>query len=468
MRNHTGSRAFGLNDVIMFVVCAIIVLMMIVTVNALKPITEARLADCETQIEYYTGLLDIANEDELDWVNSELDTLTYRRNMLPDRHLYYMACMVMILVLTIAGMIYQSVCNAYFTAPFSAICLLLAIGVTFRTIIGCEKEDVVYLGSAILLGVFVFLLSRRFTRWNVHNHNIAPDHSKLSLVLYVLCAVFILTMLVLYIPLGIEENGAVLRIKIGGIMFQPSEFIKVALILMGALSYKNTTRIIGYYAVNIVTMGMLFYLRDLGTLIIIFCVAMAMIILLVDNVRLFGIFAAIAVILLLVAVFFMDHVSSRFEYWLHAMENPDSHQQANLLRGMIFGGLTGLGFEQSNYIINFFAIDSDMVIGGITAVFGYGMLAVVILCFMVLVLLPRFNYATSSLAFYITTQTSVLLTVQVLLNFLGSVDVLPFTGIVAPLLSEGGTALWAFSILLGLTLACLHQDLGPIKEGTDA
>ena len=169
----------------------------------------------------------------------------------------------------------------------------------------------------------------------------------------------------------------------------------------------------------------------------------------------------LAVCLLIVSLTFLDYARERILNVGTAMEKDA--QQSQMLKALIFGGVGGLGIENSSYIINIYAIDSDMAIAGITSVFGVGMLLIALLCYALLIIIPIRKYSIYRSSYFITAQVSVVLFIQVIFNALGSIDVLPFTGIVAPFLSNGGSALTCFCAMIGLVLATLYPVIKPLE-----
>jgi len=468
------------NAILIFVVFWVL-LLTITSVTALKPISVSRLEDANEQIAEIEE--EIAN-GEKDSDDFRYNLLKERQKMLPQREHYYTVCMIMIMIFIVAGMLFQMIFDLHFAGPFGAFCMLLAIGVTFRTIYSCDRKSVLLLAlamCAVVVGYFVSGIL--LTRLNVHNYSIGKDHENnrhgdvVSVVLYIGCMAVIAACLVWSFAGGITDKGAVTSAKItDDASFQPGEIIKLFLLCMGALSYKKLSRTIVYFLTAIVCCVVFMYHHDLGAAAILATVAIIMLILLIDNRNIVAIIIVSLLILAGLAVLVLfafkfdsfTYAMDRITNTWHAMEleNGEPTQQGKLLRALVFGGIGGLGFGESIYTINITDIEKDMVVGGITAVFGLGMLVIVIVCYLITVLLPLLNTAKSSLAYFVLAQTAVLLTVQILLNFLGSIDVIPFTGVVSPILSEGGTSLIVFSGLYGLVFGSLNQSFGKLKEET--
>ena len=270
---------------------------------------------------------------------------------------------------------------------------------------------------------------------------------------------------------GKTINGAKLWISVFGIQLQPGEFIKVLLVVHFASAYGKLWKAITAILTAGITILTMLALHDMGSAIVIFSMIVIMLFLLLDNKMTFSLYEhkklliivlLLSVCLFVVALAFFPYARERFTNVGNAM-NVKEGQQRQLLQSLVFAGLNGLGLENSTHIINIYAIDCDMAIGGLTCVYGFGMLLIVLLCYAVLVVVPMRKNSVYREFYFATAQISVVLVVQVMFNALGSVDVLPFTGIVAPFISSGGSALLSFCAMGGLLLATLHPTVKPLE-----
>ena len=121
---------------------------------------------------------------------------------------------------------------------------------------------------------------------------------------------------------------------------------------------------------------------------------------------------------------------------------------------MAAGGFLGLGAGNGLMRDNF-AADSDVVVATISEEWG---LIFPLLCVVCLVALGVFAMRSAVIgrsSFYTIgacTAASILL-MQAILNCLGTVDILPFTGVTFPFLSNGGSSMIASWALLGFIKA---------------
>lgn len=500
----------GLGFFLQLAAATFILALMVFTISGLAPVTETRIADCTGRIETLQGDLDYAqnqgaSEEELRQIERNISMYQNRIHMLENREKYYSVSMAFLVGVLLLSTLLQHIRIAVprqkksgestrellpysplLSAPVSALCVLLAIGVTYRTIFSLTLFDVATLIGAVAVSFISFLVYRHGGALYLEGKSRRDRRLARGDLLFLLLAAGILLLLLVTLLFGVTVNGAKLWIVVLGVQLQPGEFIKVLLMLLFSASYGKQWRALTAFGVAAVTILFQLVLRDMGTAIVIFSMLLIMLLLLLDNKKtfpLFGqwfdrqlnsrkllvlvLFASVAAFAVVLCIF--PYARERFAHVGTALENAyatngiDSSQQASMLRALAFGGIGGLGLENSSQIINIFAADSDMAIAGISAVFGAGMLLIVVLCYAVLIVLPMRKHAVYRQHYFLTAQVAVVLFVQVMLNALGAVDVLPFTGIVAPFLSDGGSALTSFCAMIGLVLATLYPTIKPLE-----
>ncbi len=426
--------------------------LMLFSMEGLRTVTEARIADCQQQIaDLKTELESTTDPAETKKLTGRLITLEGtdgnggRLEMLKNKSTYYMIGMMMIILFVLFMTIYIHLRNAPFAGPTAALAILTGIGITYQFIFTFELANVIGLALALGAGCTAYLFWRRIN--TVGNTT------------YYLLALAALLLMAANVLFGVVSHGARLWIRLGGFSIQPGEVVKPLLILLAALAYKKKERIVTYVIVCILCCATLVLLRDLGTAIIIFAVFLFMIYSLMDF-KVSLVCMLVALVGVIGASMTFDYVRIRFTNLGTAMlPNSAAEQQTKVLESILFGGVNGLGFEQSTYMINDFSVTSDTALAGILAIFGLGMFLIVILCYAVLAILPNRNAPLYPASENITMQISILLVVQVVLNFFGAIDVLPFSGLVCPMVSEGNSALLTFGILFGLEFAALNPLL---------
>ena len=127
---------------------------------------------------------------------------------------------------------------------------------------------------------------------------------------------------------------------------------------------------------------------------------------------------------------------------------------------MASGGLLGLGVNEG-YMENIFAADSDVVVATICEEWGLIVMVLMVLSVVALGLFAVRSASVGRSSFYVIggcTAAAVLLT-QVILNALGTVDVVPLTGVTFPFVSNGGSSMiGAWGLLAFVKAADTRQN----------
>ena len=290
---------------------------------------------------------------------------------------------------------------------------------------------------AMVLGIVVFLIAGWCMR----------DLERAKKIRYVAAVAGIL-FLVVTLVFGKEIYGAKNWLMIGSFSVQPSEFSKVCFVFISASAMDRlmkTRNLIYFILYSVLMCGCLALMNDFGTALIFFCAF-----LLVAYMRSGNIFATIAlaataavcagVVVLKIA----PHALQRFASWRHIWDMPldEGYQQTRALMCMASGGLLGLG-PGMGWMKNVFAADSDVVIATLTEEWGLIMVLMLIVSVIVLGVFAVRSAAVGRSSFYTigACTASAIMLVQVILNALGTVDVLPLTGVTFPFLSNGGSSM---------------------------
>ncbi len=289
---------------------------------------------------------------------------------------------------------------------------------------------------AMVLGVLVYLL----IGWSLRN----LERAKRFRYLAVIAGIGFLAVTLVF---GTEYYGAKNWLIIGGVSMQPSELAKVCFVFAGAstmdriMNKRNLILFIGY---SVLICGLLAVMNDFGTALIFFCAF-----LIIAYLR-SGSFGTVA--LAVTALFFAGvmalriapHALQRFSVWRHVWEYPltTGYQQTKALMCIASGGLFGLG-PGNGWLKNVFAADSDIVFATISEEWGLIFACMLVGCIAVLGFFAIRTSRVARSSFYsIGACTAAgILVIQTILNCLGTVDILPFTGVTFPFLSNGGTSM---------------------------
>ena len=264
---------------------------------------------------------------------------------------------------------------------------------------------------------------------------------------------------------GTEYYGAKNWLIIGGMSLQPSELTKVCFVFAGASTMDrimNKRNLILFIAYSVVICGCLALMNDFGTALIFFCAFLVIAYLRSGSVGT----VALAITALgfagVLALKIAPHALQRFATWRHIWEDPlaGGYQQTRALMCIASGGLLGLGPDQGllQYV---FAADSDIAFATIAEEWGLIVSTMSVVCIAVFSFFAIRTARVARSSFYsigACTAASVLV-IQTILNCLGTVDVLPFTGVTFPFLSNGGTSMiGAWGLLAFVKAADTRQN----------
>ena len=264
---------------------------------------------------------------------------------------------------------------------------------------------------------------------------------------------------------GQEYYGAKNWLVIGPLSLQPSELSKVCFVFIGAsamdrlLMKKNLILFIAY---SVMICGCLALMNDFGTALIFFVAFLVIAYMRSGSVGTVGLAITALGFAGVVALKIAPHALRRFASWRHIWEVPldAGYQQTRALMCMASGGLLGLGVNEG-YMENIFAADSDVVVATICEEWGLIVMVLMVLSVVVLGLFAVRSASVGRSSFYVIggcTAAAVLLT-QVILNALGTVDVVPLTGVTFPFVSNGGSSMiGAWGLLAFVKAADTRQN----------
>ena len=264
-------------------------------------------------------------------------------------------------------------------------------------------------------------------------------------------------------------NGALNWIDVGGFSVQPSEFVKIAFIFVGAVTLdklQSTKSLSKYLIFAVVCIGALFLMRDFGTALIFFFTFIIIAFMRSGDIRTIFLVCTGALIGAMLVIYFRPYVAARFETYRHVWESVDDKgfQQTRVLIYSSSGGLFGLGIGQGK-LRSIYAASTDLVFGVICEEWGMLVALFIMLAFAFLAVYAIRAARRSNSAFYAITAVAAasMLLFQVGLNVFGVTDLLPLTGVTMPFVSRGGSsmicswALFAFIKSAGFRLNIRQQ-----------
>ena len=307
---------------------------------------------------------------------------------------------------------------------------------------------------AMYLGVAMFLL----IGWSLRD----LERAKVIRYLAVIAGVGFLVVTLVF---GTEYYGAKNWLILGGMSLQPSELSKVCFVFAGASTMDRVMskrNLFGFIAYSVLICGLLALMNDFGTALVFFCAFLVIAYLRSGSVGTVGLAITALVFAGVIALKIAPHALQRFAVWRHVWEDPldAGFQQTRALMCIASGGLLGLGPDQG-LLQHIFAADSDIVFATISEEWGLVTAAMTVLCIAALSLFAIRTARVARSSFYsigACTAASVLV-IQTILNCLGTVDVMPFTGVTFPFLSNGGTSMiGAWGLLAFVKAADTRQN----------
>ncbi len=291
------------------------------------------------------------------------------------------------------------------------------------------------------------------------------DLERAKKIRYYAMAAGVLFLLVTLV-LGREINGAKNWLIIGGFSLQPSELSKICFVYAGAstmdrlMDKRNLYLFIGY---SVLLCGCLALMNDFGTALIFFMAFLVIAYLRSGSVGTLGLACTALGFAGVVALRIAPHALRRFASWRHIWEVPldGGFQQTRALMCMASGGFLGLG-PGEGWMKNVFAADSDMVFATLSEEWGLVMAVLLVGAVVMLAVFTVRSAVIGRSSFYTIgacTAGGILLT-QVILNALGTVDVVPLTGVTFPFVSNGGSSMIGMWGLLAFVKAADTRQNG--------
>ena len=283
---------------------------------------------------------------------------------------------------------------------------------------------------AMVLGIAVFLV----VAWSMR------DLERAKKVRYVAAVTGIL-LLVVTLLFGREYYGAKNWLIIGSFSIQPSELAKVCFVYVGASAMDrvmNKHNLILFIAYTLVVCGCLALMNDFGTALIFFFAFLMIAYLRSGSVGTIALAVTALGFAGVIGIKLAPHALRRFASWRHIWENPltTGYQQTRALMCLASGGLFGMGIGRG-WMKNLFAADSDVVFATISEEWGILLALLLVLAIIAMALFAVRCAGVSRSSFY----TIGACTAGTILNVLGTLDVLPLTGVTMPFVSNGGSSM---------------------------
>lgn len=269
-------------------------------------------------------------------------------------------------------------------------------------------------------------------------------------------------LIVLPLAIGTEQNGATNWIRVAGTSVQPSELVKLALLLILGY-YMSRRRWLPWLLFTGFSLGVLMLQKDLGTALIYYITALLMFYANTGNLPLTGLGVLGAGGAAVAGYHMFKHVKVRVAIWQNPWLTADTtgYQIVQILMAIASGGLfgVGLGLGAPRVIPVFY---TDCIFAVICEQFGILFGILVLLMYVILILRGASIAAAARHSFHalVAMGATVMLGVQTFVIIAGVLKLIPLTGVTMPFVSYGGTSLVSCMGLIGLLqgVASVNQD----------
>jgi cell division protein FtsW (lipid II flippase) len=295
-------------------------------------------------------------------------------------------------------------------------------------------------------------------------------------------------LLLLTFVLGTEINGQRLTLQLGPFSGQPTELLKVILVVFlagylsenRALLVEQDTRVgplrlppLPYLAPMVamwaIALVIVVIQRDLGAALLFFGVFLAMLYIATGRLSLVIIGLVLFIIGSALMALLIDHVRTRVDIWIDPFADPlgAGYQVVQALHAFARGGLLGVGLggglpeiagrppiPEVHTDFPLAALGEELGIIGVVAILG-----------LYLVVVERGlrigAAAADDFRSLLAVGLALVIGIQAFIIAAGDLKVLPLTGVTLPFISYGGSSLLANALVIGLLLALSDKGVEP-------
>ena len=360
-----------------------------------------------------------------------------------------------------------------------AVLALLLIGLVMvysASSVNALSEGGSAMGGFVSQVVYAVLgIAAAFVVWQI-----LPDHAWVGRFVWVVWGVS-MGLLVLTAIMGSTGYGAQRWLELGPVRFQPSEFVKIALVLVAvrvffdirggtAEARMSVIRVLLFIVVP------LFFLyqtqSDLGTTLI--CIVGILAVMWLGGVKPYILITVVVlgVAFMVFAVFGTGYRSGRLVYLDPWNDGQGGYGTGyNIIRSYYAfaeGGLFGVGLGNSHEKYQYlFASDSDFIFAVVGEELGLvGALTVIILFLVMLVAGLRISsMCPDAMGSVIAGAFTTMLVFQAFLNIGCTIGVFPTTGKPLPFISSGGSSMIASLAMVGFILSVSKGDDPATRRG---
>tara|TARA_Y100000588_G_C13981652_1_gene807477 strand:- start:338 stop:922 length:585 start_codon:yes stop_codon:yes gene_type:complete len=169
-----------------------------------------------------------------------------------------------------------------------------------------------------------------------------------------------------------------------------------------------------------------------------------------------GLAILLIILLFVLAYIFISHVNIRIDTWLQTFFNPDPFTQISVsLDSFKSGGLFGKGPGQGVLKEKLPEAHTDFIFAVAGEEFGFIFCCIIVLLFLIIIIRTLLKLLKIDNPYIIISILGLISSfgLQVLINILSSLDLIPTKGMTLPFISYGGSSMISTSVLLGFLLS---------------
>ena len=323
----------------------------------------------------------------------------------------------------------------------------LGVLVLYATNPAYAYQQAVYYGVGLVAMVVCIYLVRIIKHWRIPVYLLMPVS---------------LALLALPLIIGRETNGAKNWFYVGSLSVQPSEIVKLSLLLIIS-HFMSRRKFLPWLIFAVGCLGLLMLQKDLGTALMYYGVTLMLYYASSSNLLLTGIGLAGGAGAAVLGYKMFAHVKRRVAIWQNPWSDYDNagYQLVQGLMAIASGGMfgVGLGLGSPRTIPVY---HTDFIFAVICEQFG----VIFGLCVLLMYVAIIWRGATTAMAartsFHglLAMGATLMIGLQTFVIIGGVIKLIPLTGVTMPFVSYGGTSLVSSMCLIGLLqgVASLNED----------
>ncbi len=353
-----------------------------------------------------------------------------------------------------------------------AICIFIFFIISLLSIYTSQKITNTNLGNIFVKQILFYLLGLIILSITYYKKK---EIIKYSFWIYL----FINCLLLLLLIIGVSINGSRCWLILGPISLQPSEFMKIFLIILiakvlskyrGKKNIKKEFKMLLIVLLLVLIPSILTFLEpDTGVVIIYFIIMISMILYRGVNKKwyyiiliILGIIASILAFLLIYKrELLINYLDNSIFYRLDRIFNWQKQSGYQLENSMITIGSAGLlGFGFNNVPLYYPEASTDFIFTTFSSIFGFigNIIFLICIIFFDINILKATNYKMKKNDEYILIGLFSMIFYQQIQNIMMTMGLLPITGITLPFISYGGSSLLSYMLIMGIILRILHDS----------